>query len=90
MAKSVVSIVKGTDAEKMVAEALSLLGGVSALIKPGSTHHPFKFNTCDHVWKIAITVGVFTRLRVIGFKACGENHGTHIQPCLAGALKILV
>ena len=37
MAKSVVSIVKGTDAEKMVEEALSLLGGVSALIKPGST-----------------------------------------------------
>ncbi len=37
MAKSVVSIVKGTDAEKMVEEALSLLGGVSSLIKPGST-----------------------------------------------------
>ena len=37
MSKSVVSIVKGTDAEKMVAEALSLLGGVESLIKPGST-----------------------------------------------------
>ncbi len=37
MAKSIVSIVKGTDAEKMVAEALSLLGGVSSLIKPNST-----------------------------------------------------
>ncbi len=37
MAKSVVSIVKGTDAEKMVEEALSLLGGVSSLIKPNST-----------------------------------------------------
>ena len=36
MPKSVVSIVKGTDAEKMVEEALSLLGGVSSLIKPGS------------------------------------------------------
>lgn len=36
MAKSIVSIVKGNDAEKMVDEALSLLGG-SALIKPGST-----------------------------------------------------
>jgi uncharacterized protein (DUF362 family) len=37
MAKSVVSIVKGTDAEKMVAESLALLGGVSSLIKPNST-----------------------------------------------------
>jgi len=36
MAKSVVSIVKGTDAEKMAGEALSLIGGVSSLIKPGS------------------------------------------------------
>ena len=34
--KSVVSIVKGTNAEKMVEEALSVLGGVSSLIKPGS------------------------------------------------------
>ncbi len=37
MPKSVVSIVKGTDAEKMVEEALSLLGGVDSLIKPNST-----------------------------------------------------
>ncbi len=36
MAKSVVSIVKGTDAEKMVEEALSYLGGVNSLIKPNS------------------------------------------------------
>ncbi|MFH1651576.1 MAG: DUF362 domain-containing protein, partial [Chloroflexota bacterium] len=36
MAKSVVSLVKGTDAEKMVAEALELLGGVTNLIKPNS------------------------------------------------------
>jgi uncharacterized protein (DUF362 family) len=35
--KSVVSIVKGTDASKMVEEALSHLGGVTSLIKPGST-----------------------------------------------------
>jgi len=48
MAKSVVSIVKGTDPEKMVAEALELIGGVEALIKPNSTvlvkpnaGHPF-------------------------------------------------
>ena len=48
MRKSVVSIVKGTDAEKMVEESLSLLGGVEALIKPGSVvvikpnaGHPF-------------------------------------------------
>jgi len=37
MAKSVVSIVKGTDPEKMVTEALSLLGSVTSLIKPNST-----------------------------------------------------
>jgi uncharacterized protein (DUF362 family) len=37
MAKSVVSIVKGTDPEKLVAEALELLGGVSSLIRQDST-----------------------------------------------------
>ncbi|MFH1031831.1 MAG: DUF362 domain-containing protein [Chloroflexota bacterium] len=37
MAKSVVSIAKGTDPEKMIEEALNLLGGVSSLIKAGST-----------------------------------------------------
>jgi len=37
MAKSVVSIVKGTDPEKMIEEALSLLGGLDNLIKPNST-----------------------------------------------------
>jgi len=37
MPKSVVSIAKGTDAEKMVEEALSHLGGVDSLIKPDST-----------------------------------------------------
>jgi uncharacterized protein (DUF362 family) len=37
MPKSVVSIVKGTDPDNMVEEALTLLGGVSSLIKPGST-----------------------------------------------------
>lgn len=48
MAKSVVSIVKGTNVENMVEESLSLLGGVSSLIKPNSTvvikpnaGHPF-------------------------------------------------
>jgi len=40
MSKSVVSIVKGADAEKMVEEALSLLGGVKRLIKPNAGH-PF-------------------------------------------------
>jgi len=46
--KSIVSIVKGTDIENMVEEALSLLGGVNSLIKPNSTvvvkpnaGHPF-------------------------------------------------
>ena len=37
MSKSIVSIVKGTDAEKMVTEALAHLGGVKSLIKPNST-----------------------------------------------------
>jgi len=37
MRKSVVSIVEGDDAEKMVEEALSLLGGVRSLIRPRST-----------------------------------------------------
>lgn len=52
MAKSIVSIVKGTDVGRMVTEALSLLGGVSFLIKPNSTvvikpnvGHPFKDET---------------------------------------------
>lgn len=37
MAKSVVSIAKGTNAEKMVEEALNLLGGVTSLIRPNTT-----------------------------------------------------
>jgi|WetSurMetagenome_2_1015567.scaffolds.fasta_scaffold39438_2 uncharacterized protein (DUF362 family) len=37
MGKSVVSITRGSDPEKMVEEALSLLGGVGSLIKPNST-----------------------------------------------------
>ena len=37
MAKSVVSIIKGTNPERMVEEALSLLGGINSLIKPNST-----------------------------------------------------
>ena len=37
MSKSIVSIVKGTDAEKMVAEALAHLGGLDSLIKPHAT-----------------------------------------------------
>jgi uncharacterized protein (DUF362 family) len=36
MGKSIVSIVKGTDVQKMVDKALSLLGGVESFIKPGS------------------------------------------------------
>ena len=36
MPKSIVSIVKGSDAQEMVDEALLHLGGVEALIKPGS------------------------------------------------------
>jgi len=37
MSKSIVSIVKGDDPEKMVSEVLDHLGGVKSLIKPGST-----------------------------------------------------
>ena len=37
MSKSIVSIIKGTDAEKMVEEALAHLGGVKSLIKLNST-----------------------------------------------------
>jgi uncharacterized protein (DUF362 family) len=37
MPKSIVSIVKGTDADKMVEDALDHLGGVKSLIKKGST-----------------------------------------------------
>ncbi len=37
MAKSIVSIVKGIDAEKMVEQAVDHLGGVQAFIKRGST-----------------------------------------------------
>jgi uncharacterized protein (DUF362 family) len=37
MGKSVVSIVKGTDAETMVEQALDHLGGVKSFIEPGST-----------------------------------------------------
>ena len=37
MSKSVVSIVKGNDAYKMVPEALGLLGGIGSIIKPKST-----------------------------------------------------
>jgi len=37
MEKSIVAITKGTDAEQMVHEVLSLLGGVNSLIKPDST-----------------------------------------------------
>ena len=35
--KSIVSIAKGSDVEKLVTDVLSPLGGVEALIKPGST-----------------------------------------------------
>jgi uncharacterized protein (DUF362 family) len=37
MSKSVVSIVKGSDAENMIESALDHLGGVQSLIRPGST-----------------------------------------------------
>ncbi len=36
MPKSVVSIVKGTDAEKMAEEAIDLIGGIESVVKPGN------------------------------------------------------
>jgi uncharacterized protein (DUF362 family) len=62
MEKSVVSIVKGTDAGKMVEEALSLLGGVTSLIRPGSTvivkpnaGHPFPPETSVNTSPAVVT-----------------------------------
>lgn len=37
MSKSIVSIVKGTDADQMVEQAINHLGGIESLIRPGST-----------------------------------------------------
>ena len=37
MERSIVSIVKGQDAEAMVKQAVDHLGGVESLIRPGST-----------------------------------------------------
>ncbi len=37
MDKSIISIVKGPDLGKMVEEVISLLGGITTLIKPNST-----------------------------------------------------
>lgn len=48
MPKSIVSMVKGTDVQAMVGEAISLIGGLSSLLKPGAVivvkpnaGHPF-------------------------------------------------
>jgi uncharacterized protein (DUF362 family) len=69
MSKSIVSIVKGTDAQQMVSEALSLLGGVRALIKPGSVvvikpnaGHPFPPETSVNT-NPAIVTAVIRELR---------------------------
>jgi len=70
MPKSVVSIVKGTDAEKMVEESLSLLGGVNSLIKPNSVvvikpniGHPFPPETsvCTSPAVVAATIKVIRK-----------------------------
>ena len=37
MGKSIVSVVKGTNPEKMIADALAYLGGIEAFVKPGAT-----------------------------------------------------
>lgn len=69
MTKSIVSIVKGTDAEKMVAEVFSLLGGVTSLISPNSTvvikpnaGHPFKEETSVNT-STAVVFSVIKELR---------------------------
>jgi uncharacterized protein (DUF362 family) len=69
MGKSIVSIVKGTDAEKMVAEVFSLLGGITSLIKPNSTvvikpnaGHPFKEETSVNT-STAVVSAVIKELR---------------------------
>ncbi len=74
MAKSIVSIVKGTDIEEMVREALALLGGVSSLIKPNSTvvikpnaGHPFREETSVNT-NPALVSAVIKELRKAGPK----------------------
>ncbi len=69
MPKSVVSIVKGTSLEKMVEEAISLLGGVNSLIRPGTTvvvkpnaGHPFPPET-SVCTSPAVVAGVIKALR---------------------------
>ena len=69
MAKSIVSIVKGTNAEQMVTEALSLLGGVSSIIKKNSTvvikpnvGHPFKDDTSVNT-SVALVSAVIKEVR---------------------------
>lgn len=69
MGKSIVSIVKGTDADEMVTEVLTLLGGVSSLIKPNSTvvikpnvGHPFKDETSVNT-STAVVSAVIKELR---------------------------
>ena len=37
MEKSVVSIVKGTDVEALVQQAIDLVGGIGSIVKPGAT-----------------------------------------------------
>jgi len=69
MAKSIVSIAKGTDAEALVTEVLSLLGGVESLIKPHSTivikpnaGHPFTEETSVNT-STRVVSGVIKELR---------------------------
>ncbi len=69
MQKSVVSIVKGSNAQEMVGEALSLLGGIGSLIKPGSivvvkpnAGHPFPPETSVNT-SPALVAAVIKELR---------------------------
>ena len=69
MAKSVVSILKGTDGEMMVSQVFDLLGGVNSLIKPNSVvvikpnaGHPFAEETSVNT-STAVVAGVIKEIR---------------------------
>ncbi len=70
MAKSIVSIAKGTDPEKMVTEAFDLLGGVTSLFKPNSVvllkpniGHPYPAETsvCTNPELVAAAIKVIRK-----------------------------
>ncbi|MFC2045212.1 DUF362 domain-containing protein [Chloroflexota bacterium] len=88
MEKSVVSIVKGTDPEAMVQEAMELIGGMESVVKPGDVvlikpncHGP-------HPWEDHITTD--PRLIAAVIKLCKKAGAKEIlvgeSPSLGGAM----